>query len=68
MIEENKDLPTFFVRYEDLVKDPKPVLEDLFKFILEQDSLEGTFIEKRIKETVEKGEKATTMYKLKDNH
>ena len=43
-------VPTLFVRFEDLRVDPAPVLTDMFKFILNVDSLEGTLCERRIKE------------------
>ncbi|CAI2369703.1 unnamed protein product [Moneuplotes crassus] len=38
-------IPTYCVRYEDLMEDPKTVLTDVFKFLLDADSIEGTVIE-----------------------
>jgi len=35
-------LPTFYMRYEDLKTNPEPVLMDLFCFLLNVESLEGT--------------------------
>ena len=43
-------MPTLFVRYEDLFRDPVPVLTDVFKFCLNTDSLKGTVVERRINE------------------
>merc|ERR1719469_1123749 len=43
-------IPTLFVRYEDLVGDPRSCLTDVIKFVFELDSLMGTIVEKRIEE------------------
>ena len=45
-----KKIPTFFLRYEDLKIDPKPVLEELFCFLLDVESLDGTNVQMRIAE------------------
>lgn len=47
MIEKRN--PIYFIRYEDLILNKEAELTELFKFILELNSLEGTNIEKRIK-------------------
>jgi len=36
------------VRYEDLVNNQKAVLEEIFKFVLETETLDGTLIRARI--------------------
>ena len=58
---------TLFLRYEDLVKDLGPQVTNIFKFVLDTDSLEGTLVEKRIKEIVESNEAARKVktYSLK---
>ena len=63
-----KDLkaPLHICRYEDLIKQPEKELNDMFKFLLDLDSLEGTNAETRIKEVVAMGSKATQTYNLKD--
>ena len=38
-------IPTYIVRYEDLVSDTKKTLQDLFRFLLNQEDLDGTLIE-----------------------
>ena len=38
-------VPTFYVRYEDLCINPLPVLLELFCFLLEVPSIEGTVVE-----------------------
>ena len=43
-----RQIPTYFMRYEDLKMNPKPVLEELFCFLLDVDSIEGTVVQKRI--------------------
>ena len=48
-------IPTYFIRYEDMVLNPEPVLLELFAFLFAVDSIEGTLIEKRIKDYVAKG-------------
>ena len=41
-------VPTYYIRYEDLVLNPQAILSELFQFLLEVRSIEGTVIEKRI--------------------
>ena len=47
-----RKIPTYLLRYEDLVLDPEPHLIELFQFLLEVPSIEGTLVEKRIKDVV----------------
>ena len=58
-------IPTFFMRYEDLKLKPEPVLTDLFCFMLDVESLEGTLCERRIKEVTATGFQTKTAYALK---
>ena len=53
------------MRYEDLKLGPKPVLSDLFCFLLDVPSIEGTIVERRINEVTEAGFSNVTAYKLK---
>ena len=39
-----KQIPTYIVRYEDLLTDPEPILDELFRFLLDVDSIEGTVV------------------------
>ena len=57
--------PTYYLRYEDLVSNPKPVLLELFAFMLDVPSLEGTVCEKRIIDYCAKGSDAAAVYKMK---
>ena len=41
-------VPTFFLRYEDLIVDPEANLTAIFKFIFGRDSIEGTVLAQRI--------------------
>ena len=45
-----KEIPTYFLRYEDLLKNPERVLKECFKFLLDVPSILGTVVEKRIKD------------------
>lgn len=47
-------IPTFYVRYEDLVRDLRPTLMKLFCFLLEVPSVENTVIEMRINDYCQK--------------
>ena len=58
-------IPTFIVRFEDLRLNPTPALTDLFCFLLDVPSIEGTVAEQRIKLAVEQGSEKKTVYKLK---
>ena len=59
-------IPTYFMRYEDLCVRPKETLKELFRFLLNSQSLEGTIIEKRINDLVDSGSSASSsVYKLK---
>ena len=58
-------IPTFFLRYEDLKLDPVPVLEALFSFLLDVDSLEGTLCQRKIREVAAGGFSTKTAYTLK---
>ena len=43
-----KELPTLYVRYEDLILDPLPTMMDIMKFTLDVTSLEGTVCEQMV--------------------
>ena len=58
-------IPTYYVRYEDLLIDPRTVLTELFCFLLDVTSLEGTVLEAQIaRHTADLDSKA--VYKLKN--
>ena len=59
------EIPTYWMRYEDLKMDPKPVLEGLFCFLLDVPSIAGTVVEKCIAEVTQAGFQSKTAYKLK---
>ena len=59
------EIPTYWMRYEDLKMNPRPALESLFCFLLDVPSIAGTVVEKRIAEVTQAGFKAQTAYKLK---
>ena len=59
------EVPTYWMRYEDLKIDPRPALEGLFCFLLDVPSIAGTVVEKRIAEVTQAGFENKTAYKLK---
>lgn len=63
---KRKGHPIYFVRYEDLVREPKDTLMGLMSFLLEDKDLSGSNAERRIEQVVSKGSKGATTYKLKD--
>ena len=40
-----QQIPTYVLRYEDLKLNPKPVLEEMFCFLLDVESIEGTVVQ-----------------------
>ena len=60
---KNQDLPVYFVRFEDLTANPKSVLEEIFKFFLDTNNLEGTVVEQRIKDICDQGKETSIIYK-----
>ena len=60
-------VPTLFIRFEDLVMNPEPELYNMMSFLLGKRDLTGTNAERRIKEVVGMGQKATQTYTLKDS-
>ena len=57
-------IPTLFVRYEDLVLNPETTLQEIFKFILDADSIENTVLQKRIKDIASNEFTGHPVYKL----
>jgi hypothetical protein len=59
-------IPTYYVRYEDLILQPLPTLTELFCFLLEVPSIAGTIVETRIQDYCDGGSNRTaTVYRLK---
>lgn len=58
-------IPCYYIRYEDLVLNPGPVLRELFAFLLDVDTIEGTVLEKRVEDYLAKGSANASVYKLK---
>ena len=58
-------VPTLFIRYEDLRVDPTKTLGEVYKFLLELDTLEGTNVERLIKEVTDQGHSVSHPYKQK---
>ena len=61
----SKQIPTYYCRYEDLRNDPKTVLTEIFRFILDVPRFEGTVVEKRIQDIAAEGSDLKAIYKLK---
>ena len=43
-------IPTYFVRFEDIIRNPQLLLNEIFKIAFSVESLEGTILERRIEE------------------
>ncbi|CAI2363576.1 unnamed protein product [Moneuplotes crassus] len=56
-IDPEPDIPTYVVRYEDLLQKPEETLTELFSFLLNQNDLSGTLIEHLIKKHTSRGVK-----------
>ena len=54
-----KKTPMHFLKFEELRDNPKRCLTEVFQFLLGQNDLSGTVIEKRIDEVLELGHGAT---------
>lgn len=63
---KNKLVPVYYFRYEDLYKNPQQTLEEIFCYLLNVTSIEGTVIQKRIEEVVNEGHQASVSYVPKD--
>ena len=59
--------PHYFIRYEDTTNDSQPIMTELFKFMLDQPTLNGTILEKRINETTSQSHQQRASYSLKSN-
>ena len=55
-----------FLKFEELRTEPREHLLDVFRFILCQKDLAGTYVEHRIDELIRMGPEATRSYKLKN--
>jgi len=51
------------VRFEDITTKHQSSLEEMFRFLLNTDNLDGTFIKRRIDEVAARGKEASTLYK-----
>ena len=60
---ENTNKAVYFFRFEDILSQPEIELRNLFKFILGIDEIEGTVIERRIKDVMGMGAKKNQTYK-----
>ena len=56
---EETNCPIYFFRFEDVLLNPRQELQNLFKFILGMESLEGTVIERRIEDVLNMGKIAS---------
>ena len=61
-----KNVPVLFIRFEDLVADPETQLMNIMRFLIGKRDISGTNAERRVKEVIAKGSKATVTYDLKE--
>ena len=58
---KEKNVPVYVFRFEDLINNTESVLKDIFKFLLCEESIDGTICEARIKDVIKTGN--NTLYK-----
>ncbi len=59
----NKELPVYFIRYEDLVAKQNETLHKTLEFLLGVESISGTYIEKRINDYLTAEKESSHVYK-----
>ena len=59
------EIPTYVLRYEDLILRPEETMLEIFAFLLDVPSVEGTIVEHQIKRVVNSGISGKTVYGLK---
>lgn len=62
-----REVPTIFIRYEDLCAQPEHELKNLMRYISGQFDITGTNGERRVAEVLAKGQAATQTYDLKES-
>jgi hypothetical protein len=63
-VAENSEIPIYFFKFEDVLKDTQGELEKLMAFILGIfDSVDGTVIQERIREVMSMDESKRSVYK-----
>lgn len=65
MLKADEGVPTLFLTYEMLILELEKTLTDVFRFFLNVPSLEGTVLEKRIKDACAEGHAKKAVYGLK---
>ena len=65
MLDIASQIPTYFIRFEDLITDPLPVLLETMRFMLDVGSIEGTVVEQRVIQKTEGKVQPEPAYKLK---
>lgn len=65
--ENQKEVPVLWVRFEDLVTNPKQCLSQVMRFLLNMDDISGTNAERRIDEVCAKSKSSLISYKLKES-
>lgn len=49
---KGRNVPVFFVRFEQLLAEPQKTLEEVFRFLLDSKDVENTVVQRRIKDVV----------------
>ena len=55
-------VPIYFIKYEEFLSDTETVLKDLYSFLLNVKSVEGTVVAARIKEVMEMDSRKRSPY------
>ncbi len=62
-LEGDKTLPIYFFRFEDLIANPYQIAKEVFAFVLGVPSIDGTYLDYRIKHVMNQGASSNTLYK-----
>lgn len=64
-LQKTAEVPFYVYKFEDIMKDSERILSEIFSFVLNLESIEGTVIQQRIKEAVKNHDESTKTYKKK---
>lgn len=59
----NGGVPVYFFRYEDLVLNPYQIAKEVMAFVLGFPSIEGTYLDYRIRQVINQGQSSSVLYK-----
>lgn len=58
-----KGIPVYFFRFEDLVANPYQIAKEVMAFVLGVTSIQGTYLDHRIRQVISQGASSSVLYK-----